>query len=111
MERILEIVSGLLLAILSVFSGGNRMLSEDSVYARTMIVSEVNYEQDIVCLTDAVGFKWSFAGAEDWCVGDYASCVMYDSGTKDTILDDEIVSVTYAGTSEDYVLRCLENKN
>lgn len=66
------------------------------IYPRTMVVTEINEEADVVTLTDAVGFEWEFYGVEDWAIGDICSCIMNDNGTEN-IEDDEIVKTRYNG--------------
>lgn len=65
-------------------------------YPRTMIVTEVDIEADLVILEDNVGFEWQFYGVEDWEVNDICSCIMNDNGTEN-ITDDSIVMTRYNG--------------
>lgn len=65
-------------------------------YPRTMIVTEVDIEADLVTLEDNVGFEWQFYGVEDWEVNDICSCIMSDNGTE-IITDDSIVMTRYNG--------------
>lgn len=66
-------------------------------YMRAMVVTDVNYETDIVTCVDAVGFEWQFYGCEDYFEGDLVCTLMDDMGTKETILDDIIIDTNYSG--------------
>lgn len=75
-------------------------------HLRTAEVVSLDYEADTVYLVDAVGFRWQFAGCEDWCTGDIAELLLWDcNGTPDTILDDVILKTEYSG----YVRRELSH--
>ena len=39
---------------------------------------------------------WEFYGIEDYQIGDFVSCIVWDAGTQ-KIFDDEILDVVYAG--------------
>lgn len=65
-------------------------------YPATMVVVDIDEEEDLVTLEDSEGFVWEFYGVDDWFVGDLASVLMYDSYTPE-IEDDEIVKARYAG--------------
>ena len=60
-------------------------------YAHTALITALDY------VTDYSGLTWTFSGCEDYCVDDLVSLTMSDNGTKETVLDDEILSATYAG--------------
>ena len=70
--------------------------NEGNHYARTMTVTEINTEKDLVTLTDTTDHTWEFEGIEDWVVGDIASCIMDSKGTEE-IKDDAIVDIKYNG--------------
>lgn len=65
-------------------------------YAKSAVVTEVNYSADVVTCEDFNGFLWQFEGCEDWLEGDIASMVMFDNGTT-SIYDDVILSALYTG--------------
>lgn len=69
-------------------------------YPKATIVTELDYENDLVIIEDFNGFLWSFEGIEDWIVNDICSLLMYDNGTSETIFDDIIVDVHYDGWVE-----------
>ena len=66
-------------------------------YAHTALITALDYDTDTVTVTDYVGLTWTFQGCEDYCVDDLVSLTMSDNGTKETVLDDEILSAKYAG--------------
>ena len=68
-----------------------------TLYARTAKITEVDYDTGIVTLVDGAGLVWQFTGCEDYDSGDLVSLLMSDAGTSDSILDDVIVSASYAG--------------
>ena len=66
-------------------------------YSRAMIIDSYNKANDEVICVDAVGLEWSFYGLEDLEVGDMIICTMSDNGTRETIIDDEIIDVEWSG--------------
>ena len=79
---------GLLLGLMTTLTLAN-------TYPRAMEIVEIN--DDVAVCVDAVGMEWEFTEPEDLEVGDIIICTMYDNGTKETILDDEIVDVDWSG--------------
>lgn len=71
-------------------------VSLHEIYPRTMTVTEINTESDVVTITDSVGYVWEFYGVEDWEIGDICSCIMHTNSTE-IITDDEIITVRYNG--------------
>lgn len=70
---------------------------EDDVNVRAGIIVEVNCEEDYCIVEDACGLYWEFYEVEDFMVGDMVIMTMWDAGTPETILDDEILDVVYSG--------------
>lgn len=99
------IIIGLILIIVTGLIGviGNAcqppQTNANSQYAKSGIVTRVDRKTDTVTFADPSGNEWSFAGTEDWMVGDYIAAVMDDNGTE-SILDDIIVSVHYEAKGE-----------
>lgn len=60
-------------------------------YAKTAIVTEVDYENDVVTVVDRNGEEWCFYGCEDWQIDDVCSMLMDTAGTE-SIYDDIIIS-------------------
>lgn len=69
-------------------------------YPLTVRVSTIDREADVVKCVDGAGNVWEFYGVEDWQVGDFASLLMDNNGTTETIYDDVITMAHYAGTFE-----------
>lgn len=68
-----------------------------NTYPRAMEIVEIDRKADIAVCVDATGMEWEFTEPEDLEVGDLVICTMYDNGTKNTIIDDEIVDVIWSG--------------
>ena len=68
-----------------------------TTYAHTALITALDHDTDTVTVTDYSGLTWTVQGCEDYCVDDLVSLTMSDNGTKETVLDDEILSATYAG--------------
>ena len=67
------------------------------VYSNCGVVSNVDYENDLVSVEDFGGFIWQFFGCEDWEEGDICAMTMDNNGTPDTIFDDIVVNTNYCG--------------
>lgn len=70
-------------------------------YPTTMIVNELDYNENMVICIDFNGNEWAFEEIEDWCIGDIASMIMDDMGTE-SIYDDVIIMVRYSGYVEGF---------
>lgn len=73
------------------------LLANGVIHPATAIVTQVDYETDIVTVQNATGFTYEFEGVEDLVVGDVMSLLMYNNGTGDTIADDIVISARYSG--------------
>ena len=71
-----------------------------SVYNTCMIITNTNYDENIVTCETATGYIFQFYGIEDYFVGDIVICTMDDNGTK-SIIDDKIIDTKYSGFSMD----------
>jgi len=67
-----------------------------NIYPTTMVVTDINYQEDYITLTDCNGESWEWSGVEDWQVNDMASCLLSDNGTHN-IYDDQILEIRYCG--------------
>lgn len=85
----------LLVLILILSANQNTAHNAESLYPATMVVTEVNRQNNTVTIETATGFMYAFTGTEDWDVGDVCSCIMSDEGTPDDIEDDSIISCRY----------------
>lgn len=75
------------------------MYNIDNLYALYTVVSDINYNDDIVYCTDFNNNIWSFYGVEDWYINDICDMIMYDNNTS-VIYDDIIIDCTYSGYIE-----------
>ncbi len=98
MKKIVAIIIALAAIITLVPMTAKADTVEHHLYAKTAVVIELDYDSDTVVLSDGAENLWAFYGIEDWQIDDFASMLMDDNGTPDTIYDDIIVEVTYAGT-------------
>ena len=76
------------------------MMEKHTVYPLTVVVVELDHDDDIVTCVDGANNFWEFYGVEDWLTGDYASLLMDDNATPNSIYDDVITMTLYAGTFE-----------
>ena len=72
---------------------------ENDYYPNTMIITDLDYDNDIIIMEDFNGHVWMYDGIEDNLIGDVMSCIMYNNKTK-SIYDDEIVKMKYSGYIE-----------
>ena len=73
---------------------------EHSIYPLTVQIIELDHNADIVVCVDGTGNCWKFYGVEDWQVGNFASLLMNDNGTTETVYDDVITMICHAGAFE-----------
>ena len=66
-------------------------------HARCGIVTQLDYEADIITVEEQSGLTWQFFGCEDWAEGDICALLMDDNGTPNNIFDDIIVDTGYCG--------------
>ena len=71
----------------------------ENIYPCSAVVSEVNYETDVVTFVDVNGNKIYMNECEDWFEGDCAELIMYDNGTVDES-DDIVIKSLYSGYVE-----------
>ena len=93
-------IFAILMALLTMVS--NAPVQNVEIYAKTTVVIEVNYEDDVVVVADMMKREWSFSGTEDWIEGDIASLLMSNNGTTDTCYDDIVLDARYDGWIDDY---------
>jgi len=72
----------------------NNINNLQNYYSTCMIVTNLDYVNDLVTLTDWNGEMYAFTGCEDWLIGDRCSVIMYNN-TTESILDDIIIQVKY----------------
>ena len=76
------------------------MMEKHTIYPLTVVVVGLDHDDDIVTCVDGADNFWEFYGIEDWQTGDYASLLMDDNATPNSIYDDVITMTLYAGTFE-----------
>lgn len=70
---------------------------EREIYPNAGIITELDYENDIVYFTDFSGEVWSFYGIEDLLEGDIVAVIMQDKGKPNYIWDDAVIDIRYVG--------------
>ena len=84
--------------IMAMFVGMQKpVYTLENTYPRVMEIVEVDLMADKAICVDAVGMEWEFYEPEDLEEGDIVVCTMYDNGTTNTIIDDEIIDVRWSG--------------
>ena len=92
----------ILILIITVLIGTSAQAAEvnhTSAYSTCMVITEINYNEDIVVCETGSGFIYSFYGIEDLFINDIIICTMDDNGTPKNIKDDKIVDIKYSGFS------------
>ncbi|MCM1269435.1 MAG: hypothetical protein NC247_02250 [Ruminococcus flavefaciens] len=72
----------------------------EGIYATTTMVTDVDYDTDIVTVSTMSGIEYQFKGCEDWYERDFCTAMMWDNGTPDSVYDDEILQTRYTGYIE-----------
>lgn len=72
------------------------LCAQSWIYPDTMIITNLDYENDIVTVENSNGFLYQFYGTEDYTEGDFVSCIMWTNGTQ-KVTDDEIIRACYSG--------------
>lgn len=65
-------------------------------YPQAFVVSDVNYDEDLLIMTDYNGYNWVWEGIEDFYIGDIIAVIVDDCDTE-YIFDDTILDIRYAG--------------
>ena len=89
----------LALSVLSITSNtakqnSSLLLNPNHIYSNVTKVIDLDRDNDIVTVIDGIGYTWQFTECDDWMIGDYVSCIMYDMGTE-SITDDVIIDYHY----------------
>ena len=89
----------LALSVLSITSNtakhnSSLLLNSNHIYSNVGKVIELDRKNDIVTVIDGIGYTWQFTECDDWMIGDYVSCIMYDMCTE-SITDDIIIDYHY----------------
>ena len=86
-----------LIAVISMVVCGCIFDKPHESYAKSTIVIDVDYDDDLVTVQDFFSNVWQFFGCEDWAEGDICALTMDNNGTSDTIYDDFITNTNYCG--------------
>lgn len=81
----------LALVLVSLFS-----VASAEIYPAVGVVTDLDYEHDLVIFEDYNQNLWIFEGIEDWDIGDIGALLMDDMETE-SIYDDMILLARYAG--------------
>ena len=81
----------LALVLVSLFS-----VASAEIYPAVGVVTDLDYEHDLVIFEDYNQNLWIFEGIEDWDIGDIGALLMDDMETE-SIYDDVILLARYAG--------------
>ena len=102
MKKVIFMVTVLLVSLIVLSAVGFESIEDlksnpfrDGVYGKLCVITNLDYDRDVVDVTDWNGDVWSFDGIEDWALWDYVDVVFHDNGTPGTIYDDVIMSTTY----------------
>lgn len=79
------------------FTNAKPVYTLENTYPRAMEIVKVDLMADKAICVDAVGMEWEFYEPEDLEEGDLIICTMYNKGTTETIVDDEIIDVRWSG--------------
>ena len=88
---------GTILALITTLAISKPVYTLENTYPRAMEIVEVDLMADKAICVDAVGMEWEFYEPEDLEEGDIVICTLYDNGTKETMIDDEIIDVIWSG--------------
>lgn len=81
----------LTLVLVSLFS-----IASAEIYPAVGVVTDLDYENDLVIFEDCNQDLWILEGIEDWDIGDIGALLMDDMETE-SIYDDMILLARYAG--------------
>lgn len=74
-------------------------IATNCFYPTSMVVREVNREEDIFTAVDFNGEAWEFTECEDWEENDVCAVIMFTKFTK-SVEDDIPISIKYCGWIE-----------
>lgn len=94
--RKFAIITALIISLLLGKAFSLPTIQMGKTYPRAFVVEELDYERDMVIVSDAVGMEWEFEEIEDWDVGDVVVAIMNDNGTE-IITDDYFVDIRFGG--------------
>lgn len=69
----------------------------EGIYSTTTMVTDVDYDADVVTIQTFSGIEYQFEGCEDWYEGDICTVTIWNNNTPNTVYDDEILQTRYSG--------------
>lgn len=69
----------------------------EGIYSTTTMVTNVDYDADVVTIQTFSGIEYQFEGCEDWYEGDICTVTIWNNNTPNTVYDDEILQTRYSG--------------
>ena len=77
--------------------------TERGIYAKSMMVCDIDLHNSIITVVDAQGYEFEFSDdcPEDYMINDLVACTMDNMGTT-TILDDALINAYYSGNITDF---------
>lgn len=96
MKKIASVMIILIASLLMIVGFAHPEKETGRLYPRAFVITEFDYENDLVIVEDAVGYIWDFEGIEDWEIGDMVVAIMSDNGT-DIITDDYFYEIEWSG--------------
>ena len=76
----------------------------EDFYPMTAVVTQLDWQLDIVSCVTYDGNIWEFYGCDSWKIGDVCSMYMWNCNTEDDITDDEIIDVEFGGHLDTHAL-------
>ena len=102
MKKVIIWVAVLQVFLCSMFEAGvavsedlNLDLISNHVYGKLAVITDLDFNKDLVSVKDWNGQVWQFYGTEDWNIGDFVDLVFYDNSTENSIYDDIIIAAHY----------------
>ena len=72
------------------------LCNQNIIYPQTGIITNVNYENNVVTFQTFSGIEYQFSECDDYMVNDIISCIMFTNYTEN-ITDDIIITYKYSG--------------
>ena len=96
LERMTKINVALLIALFITIGAKADTIDKENIYNKCMVITNLDYQTDIVTCETSTGFIFEFYGCEDYLINDIIICTMNNKGTKE-IFDDEIIDTSFSG--------------
>ena len=96
LERMTKINVALLIALFITIGAKADTIDKKNICNKCMVITNLDYQTDIVTCETSTGFIFEFYGCEDYFINDIIICTMDNKGTKE-IFDDEIIDTSFSG--------------